>query len=516
MRFIHGLLHSLIKGLLRQFTLKITYTLAAASLLVILVVVPGAGFFKVSYDFTHKLFVQTRQLDLAARLEERRQDIKDYYGHLNADVSFGENRLHADMDRYDKLFLNCPVIGQDSPKPVASNFVERGILDLTTYFPLNPFAAQLEALARTRRNIPGLKWEIVDKDIFAADMCNPQVLAASGMRLTSSSSPINPADARKAADSKILADEKETIFTPIPVWPALDWRVRMWLAAAIAGLAVWLHFVPRRLFLLDLERLPPLGEWKPEKNEALSTTTPNILLLGPPKSGKRVMLEKLGHPLVLDFAQMATTGNWEIPDTCGSVVAINHFEFGIDNADINKEKLNLLEKLVHVEHKRIILLSTVDPLYYLHAGCPDTVVCGDKKDIPAAIQVLDRWALLLATFRKVRVEEAASQYLYMIALSKRQASCDPDFLKFVDNVVEECERTAQLRNFGVAILRDYPSYKGLSREQLIRELLDRADSYYRVLWAGCTQMKGWCSTNWHRMAGPIQDKIAIQQFQRRS
>src|SRR5262249_23497159 len=50
--------------ILGWFSLKVTYTLAAASLLVILVVVPGAGFFKVSYDFTHKLFIQTRQLDL--------------------------------------------------------------------------------------------------------------------------------------------------------------------------------------------------------------------------------------------------------------------------------------------------------------------------------------------------------------------------------------------------------------------------------------------------------------------
>jgi len=433
---------------------------------------------------------------------------------LNADASFGKNRLDADMDRYDKLFLNCPVIGQDSPKRLTSNFVERGILNLTSYFPLNPFAAQLEALARTRRNIPGLKWEMVDKDVFAPDTCNPQVLAASGMRLTPLSTPADPA--KKSVDKKNIADEKEAIFTPVPVWPALDWRVRLWLGAAIAGLAVWVHFVPRRLFLLDLERLPPLGEWKPQKGGGSSDTTPNILLLGPPKSGKRLMLERLGYPLVLDFAQMATTGKWEIPSDCGKVIALNHFEFGIDNPDINKEKLSILEKLMHVEHKQIILLSTVDPLYYLNAGCPDTVVSGEKKDIAAAIQILDRWALVLATFRKVRIEDPGSQDLYMVAQSMRQTSSDPDFLKFVEHVVEECEHTAQLRNIGVAILRDYPYYKGLSKEQLIRELLDRADSYYRVLWAGCTQderlvlyqlgQDGW--------ANP-KNKVAIQQLQRR-
>jgi len=498
---------------LSRLSLKITYTLAAASLLLTLVVVPGAGFFKVSYDFTHKLFVQTRQLDLAEQLENRRQQIRDYYEHLNADTSFAEDRLRADMDRYDKLFLNCPVVGQDSPQRLTSNFVERGILNLTSYFPLNPFAAQLEALARTRRDIPGLTWEIVDKDVFAPDTCSPQVLAASGLRLT----PFSPSlDGSDPVDKRNIAEGREPIFTPIPVWPALDWRVRLCLAGAIAGLAAWIHFVPRRLFLLDLNRLPPLSEWKPQANEALSSTTPNILLLGPPKSGKRLMVEKLGHPLVLDFARLATTGKWDIPSDCGEVVALNHFEFGIDNFEINNQKLILLEKLIHVEHKRIILLSAVDPLYYLNSGCPDTVVGGDKKDISAAIQILDRWALILATFRKVKVEESASQYLYMYALGMRQSSTDPDFLKFVDDVVDECERTSQLRNIGVAILREYPGGKGLSREQVIREVLDRADSYYRVLWAGCTaderlvlyqlSQDGW--------ANP-KNKVAIQQLQRR-
>src|ERR1051326_2995475 len=496
--------------ILGRLSLKLTYPLAAASLLVILVVVPGAGFFKVSYDFTHKLFVQTRQLDLAEQLENRRQGIRDYYEHLNADASFAEDRLRADMDRYDKLFLNCPVISQDFPQRLTSNFVERGILNLTSYFPLNPFAAQLEALARTRRNIPGLSWEIVSKDVFAPDLCTPQVLAASGMRLTPSSIPVAP------GGEKNIAEVKEPIVTPVPVWPALDWRVRLCLAGAIAGLAVWIHFVPRRLFLLDQESLPPLSEWNPRANEALSSTTPNILLLGPPKSGKRLMVEKLGHPLVLDFAQMVTAGKWEIPGDCGQVVALNHFEFGIDNPDINNQKLVLLEKLIHVEHKRILLLSAVDPLYYLNAGCPDTVFSGEKKDIPAAIQILDRWALILATFRKVKVEESASQYLYMYALGMRQSSTDPDFLRFVDDVVDECERTSQLRNIGVAILREYPDRKGLSREQVIREVLDRADSYYRVLWAGCTADERLVlyQLSQDGSANP-KNKAAIQQLQRR-
>ena len=491
------------RWLLGRFSLKLTYTFAAASLLMILVVVPGAGFFKVSYDFVHKLFVQSRQLDLAERLEQRRQYIGDFYAHLSANPSFERKRQLEEMDRYDKLFLNCPVIGQDSPRDVSSSFVERGILDLTSYFPLNPFAAQLEALARTRKDIPGHKWQVVDTDVFGQRTCHPRVLAASGMRLAPS-------------DPGGHGDLGEAIFTPVPIWPALDWRVRLWLMAAIAGLAGWIHFVPRRLFLLDLESLPPLDEWKPQEKGLVPHLPQNILLLGHPKSGKGLTIKKFHHAHLLDFAEMATTGKWDLPADCPKVVALNHFEFGIDDAELNMKKLRTLEELIHVRHRRIILLSTIDPLYYLNAGCPDVVVPGDNKSIAAAIDILDRWAVVLTPFRKVTIEDITIQGFYRVAQQLRNKREDLEFHKFIDLVVEECDHTAQLRKMGAAILRAYRKDEGLSKEQLIQELLDRADSYYRVLWSTCTQDErlvlyqlardGWAN---------LKNTFAIQHLQRR-
>jgi len=116
------------------------------------------------------------------RLEERRESIKDYYTHLEADPSFEKGRLDETWDRYDKLFLNCPVISQDSPKKLERNLAERGILYLNWILSLNPFAAQLEALARTRKDVPGSTWEVVDIDVFGPGTCRPNVLASSGMR----------------------------------------------------------------------------------------------------------------------------------------------------------------------------------------------------------------------------------------------------------------------------------------------------------------------------------------------
>jgi len=47
--------------------------------------------------------------------------------------------------------------------------------------------------------------------------------------------------------TKGLFEAKEAIFTPVPVWPALDWRVGLGLTLAIIGLGKWIHIVPRRL-----------------------------------------------------------------------------------------------------------------------------------------------------------------------------------------------------------------------------------------------------------------------------
>jgi hypothetical protein len=240
------------------------------------------------------------------------------------------------------------------------------------------------------------------------------------------------------------------------------------------------------------------------------------LLLGPPKSGKREMLKRLGHPFVLDFAKIATTGNWLTPRSAGDVIALNHFEFGVDSADINAKKLEILESLVHVQHKQIILLSTVDPLYYLNAGCPDTLVSGETKDLAQAIKILDRWAVVLSTFQKVGVEDITSRNLCQAAEHVRGNYSDRDLCDFADYVMAECNHSAQLRSIGIAILNEYQQYRGLSKEQLVRELLERADSYYRVLWSTCTRNErlvlyqlaqdGW--------ANP-KNRIAIQQLERR-
>jgi hypothetical protein len=473
--------------------LKYAYTLVAASILVTLVVVPSCGFFRVSYDYVQRLVLETQQLELAQRLKDRQLAIRDYYSHLNTPPSFRDARLNETLDRYDSLFLNCPPQNPDpsQARELHPSFAEATMLGLTAQFPTNALAAKLRELAQTKKRLPGLLWKASPR----VDACAASVRSHRSLWLINSGDPI---------------------VSPWPTWPALDPRVRLILTAAIMALAVWVHFVPSRLFLVDMENLPPLDKWHPEENENVKHLPHHILLLGHPKSGKRLTVRQVQPVQIADFAEMVITGTWSIPEPSPEVIALNHFEFAIDNADANTSKLHLLEELAYVRRKRIILLSTVDPLYYLAAGSPDIVVAGKEKDLPTAIQLLDRWAALLTGFRKLTIEDITVAGFHRVVAKIGNDSKPQPFREFVRRVVQECDHTAQLRKIGATILRTQHKKAGLSREKLIQELLDRADSYYRVLWSTCTQderlvlyqlaQDGW--------ANP-KNELAIQHLQRR-
>ena len=83
-------------------------------------------------------------------------------------------------------------------------------------------------------------------------------------------------------------------------------------------------------------------------------------------------------------------------------------------------------------------------------------------------------------------------------------------------VRSECDHTAQLRKIGRAMLKEHCYETPMSKAQFVEKLLDRVDSYYRVLWSTCTKgerlvlfqlaQDGW--------ANPKNER-ALQQLQRR-
>jgi hypothetical protein len=216
----------------------------------------------------------------------------------------------------------------------------------------------------------------------------------------------------------------------------------------------------------------------------------------------------------IDLAQAITSGNWALGELPHPTVVVDTFEFDIDNPDNCLAKLKLLEDLVYVRRKHVILLSTVDPMFYVAASSPEIVTPRGQAPELAA-QILDRWAAVLSSFVKFEMEDLSTDYIdrCVSELMVRGKPCPDELIRLVH---EECDHTAQLSKLGCTILECYCSKAAVSRSDVIEELLDRADAYYRVLWSTCTKQErlvlfqlardGW--------ANPKNER-AIQQLERR-
>jgi hypothetical protein len=506
--------------LCRRLKLSLVYTLMTASVLVLLVVAPSCGFFNVAYNFVQRLLVQREQLGLAEKLRQRQDGIEDYYirhpKSAETDAErFVAKRRDLDWDRYDRVSLNIQPQGQlQEERRLEPGWPERRVAELTGWFPSNALGAELRELARAAAP-PGREWCLRR---YASD---------------------------KEGDLRflLLADPPYTVTSPLKDWPALYWRVRIPVAITIVVLLFWIHFVHGRIFLCELISIPPLPKWRPEKTDPHSLRQ-SLLIIAHPKSGKRTAVQRMDGVHIIDLAQLPTTGDWKIGKPLAKVVALAHFEFDIDNPNTNQKKLDLLEDLIYVQHKRIILLSTIDPMFYLSAGIPDILVASDKeKSLGSAMQILDRWAAVLAHFRKLTIEDI-TRVGFRKTAAYVSSHTDSELREFVHRVVKECNHTAELRIMGGAILmarapqlfrpdvaegsfqeivdavrghrsdESFQKYLNwvtgecvprrlrrippaarrsarrrseLSQEALTEELLDRGDAYYHVLWSTCTQ-----------------------------
>lgn len=479
------------RRLAHRLQLKYVYTLLTVSTFVVFAVVPSCGFFKVSYDYVQRLFLQRQQLDLTAQLRVRRHRVHEFYMRRQAPWLVGK-RWDSDLDRYDRALLNFgqPAANADC---LQASRLEMALAQLTARLPSNDLGAQLRELAA---GLPpaGESWSLLP----SGDGQSTLLSLAPGPCGTGAPTSLQRAD---------------QIVSPYPRWQALGWRGCGFLLVAILAIALWIHFVTCRIFLSNLHPAAPLENWDPRNDDAK-----RLLILGHPKSGKSLSAGDVPDNQIVDLAEMAMTGHWEIPRPMNRVIILDHFEFCISDASISEKKLALLEGLTYVDHQHVIILSSIDPLYYLTRSSLDLVTT-EKDDLARATQILDRWAVVLTPFAKREIEDVNRDGLLKVL----QRTCtrktgDATLLRFADWVKSECDHTAQLRRFGKMIVHAYRdrSYSDLSFDGLLEELCDRADAYYHALWATCTPDErlvlfqltedGW--------ANPKNDR-AIQQLERR-
>ncbi len=460
------------------------YLATAFSLLTVLVVLPCFGLFKISYNTVNRLSLQNAQLARRDQLIRRADKIRaDEIREGGASVA---GRLNQQWDRYD----NPSFYPKDPPSPsdpraepplkkerVPSDVsrLEKWTAQASGFFPINRLGAELRETSRSGEG----KWK-------SADDGDDELLWLQGIQAG-----VAPAQPQIA-----LQDELSGVY---PLWQ-FRWETVLFLMLPLAILLVfWLRYVIRKVFLTDLGHVPPLEIWTPRRAE-----TRNLLILDHPKSGKAATLRREMPDIdMLDIAKMAAMHDWKLGPLKHKTTVVNHFEFDMDNPETSTHKLALLEKLLYSERKCVLLLTAVDPMFYLSAGGPS------GPDHAPRAQELDRWAAVLSLFQKCTMKDVMEvRFTKRIRDVKR-----PEELKKA--IKRECDHTAHLRRIGLSMLEAHRGPE-FSEGPFMEELHDRTDSYYRVLWATCSKEErlalfqlaedGWVN--------PQNDR-AIQELERR-
>jgi hypothetical protein len=213
------------------------------------------------------------------------------------------------------------------------------------------------------------------------------------------------------------------------------------------------------------------------------------LVIGLAKSGKSEWVKTIGGLTQADIVDMrgelrktVSDPNYKFTRPPGSVIVLDHFDFNLRDPLYNMARLNLLEALVTEQACKLVAISSVDPLYFLTEESPDALC--DQNNPAAVRRLLERWALALSKFRRVRPKDPVTDQFENIVAQfvKDHPSCG----QFAVWVCRECNCTAMLTRIGKDALATFRDNEPVSYERVVSNILDRADAYYHVLWSGLT------------------------------
>ncbi|MGZ3766603.1 MAG: cache domain-containing protein [Mucilaginibacter sp.] len=284
---------------------------------------------------------------------------------------------------------------------------------------------------------------------------------------------------------------------PCPEMPFL-----ILLIGLLLGFYYVIHNIIRKLFALDL---PSIDQWKERDEKLLSDEKLNNLLfiVGSPGSGKlsslqdkisagiikgkdgsQLICDKNAPPknnvFIADMILISPENGEDDPEwkKCKrealkeyAIVVLNHFEYNIKDIKTNSIKLNLLELLMHKGASKIIIISTVHPVSFLDSF-------NQQQDNPIPENELERWHVLLGHFRIV---------------------IEP--LKILDNIphsllenilMDETRYTHFLNNMQATTIANLPhsdSFREMDRtsDSMVFKLQLTAQYFYTYIWQSLTK-----------------------------
>lgn len=451
------------------------FLLARVSLLFVIAVVPAVACFQVAYTFEDSLALRRGQLDLANELDARTERVRTQM-----------NRVPLCTD------------GTENCSNTVASFLKRR-LDATQFdVHFGPFT-RLDA----RRGLP-LQTDSLDRLLGVVHL--PYNDTATDLQIAF---PGTPAQGPAGPNGGWSTDAKDGIVftrgdivlasTPPAIQPGL------WLAVGAAAFALFLlvRFAVRPFFVLDLY-VPPGLESSGNREPA-----GNLLIVGPPGSGKTDALRKqsrisvfdvralayveaeahvpdfafLGPMSVLGFppeSEPGPSGEWADPAEtptlrAGGVLGIDHLEYRLDDPAFRDRMLTFLEDLLFRRRYRVWIASTREPVDQL-------------RESGAAVD-LDRWRRLFQSFRTetVGITGAREDTPVATAATPVRPTNGAARSPLEELIRTECSYGGPLLSIAEDMTTRLLRAPTSTREAVLFEIGVAAEPFYRALWTACSK-----------------------------
>ena len=440
------------EGLL-QAKFKFTYAAAAVSLLIAVTVIPCFGFYKFSRDAASELATKHAQLKVLndVRLHEKR--VRKDYGDLNPP------ELSADMDR-DNL----------------NDIAAMRIMDRLAHYEKTPhqfisFADQEEKVEPEENplQIAFDQWLGETSQLF------PSNTLGSEMRMLQFDAESNieehPQWGEISYNTFKVSWGGPPIYAQFPEWPGVyrrAWAVLGFLWLLVGG---WFFMLMKKIFVPDRQFPLPLKHvrWKDSSQVAGS-----YLLLSDPHSGTSRRVSAIPGIQYCDFRVEPGKDIKEYSQK--DVVVLDNLDFNMGDKSINEKKLKTLEDFVYKVGCRVVLVSSVDPVFFLS----DVDSASTTVPSQAGSEILARWISVMSSFQLASIEDSARTLFNDLLQKKDAESVSQELLCWLN---EECRHTTYLRSVGSLLFRKHRHDTRFDRTILDNELSERTRSYYPLLWS---------------------------------
>lgn len=423
---------------------RLAYVTAASLLLAILAILPAVSFFKLSYELHVENMVKHGQVRMMRGVEERLRK------GLPADPRHGV---------YLASFFGTRVPGEEA----AGGHIhvhDRWLPDLLEdYLPLyNDSSAEMGRLSRDAADDRGWHWEHDDKWLV---LHTGHEEGERGVHLAS--------------------------LVPSVLSSLTDWTV-LGVSVAILGLAmvgvVW--FLVRKILLLRTH----VPFWIDRLDLAAGVLGGSVIRISRHRDRLRVPDRPDVAVIDLAAAEKAVEAGTALDDPALAgkrLVFVDRFEHRLRDAGFNRAKRLMLEDLVADPERRVVVLSAVDPHLCLVAGIKGAVGEGER----------EAWGRLLAEFETFDLDGAGdpAELLAALATMREDLEAHPPGAAWIEQeawryhvrsclaaVRTECGVTAPLQAIGRELLPAL-DLREMDRGQILDEIRERADLYYRSLWA---------------------------------